>query len=157
MSYIISYVVLCRRLCLYIRGQHPPFSPLLLAPFLMIFRFCPTSKKSSNKNRKMMPTGSQNGAKMSYFSHFCPQKSMKNPSRFSDVEKIAPGTKNDEMFIPSDPQNHKKTTVKHMFFWYFEDPGGPTSSHFRSRERLFRCPKIDSDFSSIWEAKSAKS
>ena len=83
----------------------------------MIFRFFSELEKVIEKSRQMMPTGSQNGARMSYFSHFCPQKSMKNPSRFSDVEKGAPGTKKYEMFIPSDPQNHQKTIGKHRFSW----------------------------------------
>ena len=62
----------------------------------------------------MTPTGS---AKMSYFSHFCPQTSMQNPSRFSDVEKIAPGIKNERILDPSDPQNHQKTKGIPIIFW----------------------------------------
>ena len=43
------------------------------------------------------------------------------------------------------------------FFDDFEVPRGPKSSHFWSQRRLFRSAKIESDFSSIFEAKSAKS
>lgn len=44
-----------------------------------------------------------------------------------------------------------------MFFNDFEGPRGPKSTNCWSRRRLFRRPKIDSDFSSTVEGKSVKS
>ena len=82
-----------------------------------------------------MPKGSKNWPKISSLGYFWPLKSMKSPSRFSDVEKVAPGTKNDEIFIPSDPQNHQTTTVKHSISW-------KSRFSFRAALRIEKTPKM---------------
>ena len=102
------------------------FSFSCLSDFLDSFRrflvdlgsfWHPKRSKSDSKNRcgflsifyRFLTT------KLSSFWHLWVQTSMKNPRRFSDVEKITPGTNNYRILVPSDPQNHKKTTVKHWF------------------------------------------
>ena len=159
MPYTMPLVVLCPILCpwKYYAGSFasllgastPPFLVHLLSPFSMIFRFCPSSKKSSKKVAKWRPQAPKMEPKWATFRTFAFKNRSKIRIDFRTSKKSLPGSQMRGFSPPRTLKIIKKHKENNVFLNIsFFAPSDPSDRKILKNE-----PKMKSKWSPKWYKK----